>query len=134
KRLMPFHYWATRALPLYAEIAMQNPWMVAAYIRAIEGMRAQQERGETPAWLDNMTEFFYSPAGYTAVMNPLSALGMVSLFSDLARSQGADDETFAGALLRLAGDYGGVNLYPWFTSILNASGVMGDTTRGLDPT
>jgi hypothetical protein len=134
RMFIPFHFWASRAIPLYAEIAVRNPYLVSAYYRAVQGMDRQREAGETPGFMDNVIEFFASPAGFMTFTNPLSAIGMISLFSDAARSEGIDDETFLGGIMRMVGDYGGMNLYPWFSAALNMTGVYGTTNRGLDPT
>src|SRR5690606_38627407 len=124
----------TRAIPLYAEIALRNPYLISAYFRATNAMEREREMGNTPGFMDNVMQFWMSPAGYMSFTNPLSAIGLISMFSDSMKSQGADGESVLGMWTRLFGDYGGVNLYPWFSSAMNMTGWMGNTNRGLDPT
>lgn len=128
-RIMPFHYWATRNLPAYITVGLTNPALAAAYFRMMEGLDSE----ELPTAVRDKLKVFQTDLGYGLFFSPLAMMGVVGILEqDLGTPP--DGESAIGAMLRQLRDTTGMGLYPWFTSPLNLSGVMGDTTSGMDPT
>jgi len=88
RRVVFFHYWASRAAPLYIETAMRHPGLLNAYFNAVDSM-------EEDGMPDNMKWFIPlagSAFGYAAFVNPVGLFQTAATF----RQQDFDPENESG--------------------------------------
>lgn len=84
-RLWMFHYWATRASTTHARLALENPFIMAAYYRMFEGTkRAAEERGDlVPGWAKLFVPLQAGPYGMLGLVSPAAILSGLSVVLDL---------------------------------------------------
>jgi len=84
-RLWMFHYWATRASTTHARLAMENPFVMAAYYRAFEGTkRMAEEQGDVvPGWAKLFVPLQAGPYGMLGLVSPAALLSGLSVVLDL---------------------------------------------------
>ena len=84
-RLWMFHYWATRASSTHARLALENPFIMAAYYRAFEGTkRAAEEHGDVvPGWAKLFLPLQAGPFGMLGLVSPAALLSGLSVVLDL---------------------------------------------------
>lgn len=153
-RLFSFHYYNTRAVPLYAQEGMRHPGLAANYFRATEGLERQAEENDWPDYWKNYAKVMNSPLGWTMMWAPVALVATTMTFRD-ADQQGGNwfDEKIHNspiggmvnplmdAAFDYAGFYGNPNRTPdpavmrrdfnYATDVLNqlrAQGVLGEKT------
>ena len=84
-RIWMFHYWATRASSTHARLALENPYVMAAYYRAFEGTkRAAEEQGDlVPGWAKLFLPLQAGPFGMMGLVSPAAFLSGLSVVLDL---------------------------------------------------
>lgn len=84
-RLWMFHYWASRASATHARLALENPFVMAAYYRAFEGTkRAAEEHGDVvPGWAKLFLPLQAGPYGMLGLVSPAALLSGLSVVLDL---------------------------------------------------
>lgn len=124
-KVIPFHYWASRATRFYAEEAMRNPALIANYYRLQAGIQRMNDDPGLNARQKGFIRLFQGLSGFTLMMNPDALMGVVKA-TGLADNYTPDGQTeFGGIVQRLKSN--GIGLYPWFDSILNMIGSYGNT-------
>lgn len=126
-KVMPFHYYSSRATMLYADEMMQNPVLLTNFARLADelynkydhtGLNARQK-----GWLYVMT----GPAGFTLLANPDALFGFTKSLGMMGDSGGPkSDQTGLGGVLNYL-KAGGFGFYPVFDSLFNMAGTYGDT-------
>jgi hypothetical protein len=124
-KVIPFHYWASRALRFYAEEAVRHPVFLYKYAQLREGMDRMQEDPGLDGRSKGFINLLDSPQGFSLLMNPESLLGVVKMF-DMDSGVTPDGETRIGKLVRISKQHG-VGLFPWIDATLNYMGAYGDT-------
>ena len=127
-KVVPFHYWMSRATRFYAEEAARNPAYLSWYADASEGLDKADEDAGLSARQKGFIKILGGGAGFALMMNPDSMLGVMrSLTKDQELSNGFEnDDTWVGGVATWMKDHG-IGLYPWLDSILNYSGAYGQT-------
>jgi hypothetical protein len=124
-KVIPFHYWASRALRFYTEEAVRHPWYIMQYAKLREGMDSMYNDPGLSARSKGFMNLMDGPTGFTLMMNPESLLGVVKMFG-MDSGNTPTGETEIGKLVRI-GKQHGVGLFPWIDSMLNYMGAYGDT-------
>jgi hypothetical protein len=82
-----FHYWTSRAIPMFAEAALTNWWQLNLYLRAWDAAADEAEKNGYPRSLKGFTSFMNSREGFTAYINPLTLLTAVGAFAEMAEEE-----------------------------------------------
>lgn len=132
RRIIPFHMWATRAIPFYAEQALRHPGFAAAYYHTYQGTKAHAEAEGWPAPLRTFVQLWEGPGGMMGMFNPLATVGLMDFAFESNGGYTEENVSAVGSILNRAGEYG-FSLLPWWAGALNLTGYMGDSPLGLDP-
>jgi len=132
RRVIPFHMWMTRAIPFYIEQGLRNPALAATYFRAAQASQNQAEVEGWPDGLKGYLKMWTGPGGLALFFNPLSAAALLDTFVMDTGGYESEDATFLGTLLQDTGEKG-FGLLPIWGAVLNYTGLLGDSTIGLDP-
>ena len=124
-KIVPFHYWASRATRFYVEETLRHPFYLYKYAQMREGMDQAAEDPRLDARSKGFIKLMDGPYGFSLLMNPESLFGVAKLF-DMDSGITPDGETSIGKVIRVMKDHG-VGLYPWVDATLNYMGVYGDT-------
>lgn len=124
-RIVPFHYWASRATKFYFEEAIRHPFYLYKYAQLREGMDRMSEDPGLSARSKGFLKIMDGPYGFSLLMNPESLFGVAKMF-DLDHGTTPEGETFMGEMVRVAKQHG-VGLFPWIDATLNYMGAYGDT-------
>jgi hypothetical protein len=124
-KIIPFHYWYSRALRYYGEESLRNPQLMLNYMRANRGIEQAQEDPGLDARQKGFLKLMGSPLGFTLLMNPDSLFGVVKVFG-LSDSYTPEGETQVGGVISWL-KARGLGLYPWIDGMINLMGVYGDT-------
>ena len=133
RRVVPFHFWMTRAYPFYAEQALRHPGFAASYYRLYQATDEQAESENWPETLQTFKRLWSGPGGMMLLVNPIAALGGFDMAFEL--SGGYTDENLSGVGKVLTGitERTGMSLLPIWSGLLNYGGYLGDSPQGLDP-
>ena len=132
RRVIPFHMWASRSIPFYAEQALRHPGFAATYYHLYEGTKAQAEAEGWPAPLRTFVKLWEGPGGMMGMFNPLATVGLMDFAFESNGGYTEENVSAVGQLLNRVGEYG-FSLLPWWAAALNLTGYMGDSPLGLDP-
>lgn len=122
KRVVFFHYWMSRATPLYTQALLRNPGYLNGYINMINAMEKEAESGRYGVAVDGLLNIFGTMRGFNIFIRPDAMLQTV-----FSLGQGNDfdpeNETGLGTFLRK---------FPMFVNPIVASGanfigLAGDT-------
>ncbi len=78
-----FHYWMTRASVLHARLALDHPWLMAAYYRSWEGMENMEGKENLPAWAQHFIGLNVGPYGMLGLTSPAAMLAGFGAVMDL---------------------------------------------------
>jgi hypothetical protein len=70
RRVFMFHYWMSRATPLYTEALMKNPGVANAYFKMIQESKEQAESGKYGKAVKGMLNIMDSWFGYNLFIRP----------------------------------------------------------------
>lgn len=115
-----FHYWMTRASVQHARLALENPNLMATYMRAWGGMNRQDSEG-VPTWAKMYTGLMVGPYGMMGFISPAAVLTGLSVVLDV--NDVANDPSLANVLRSL----------PFHPLTQVAASIWLDE-RGADPT
>lgn len=132
RRVIPFHFWMSRAIPFYAEQALRHPGMALAYGQMVAATQEQADASGFPPALRNMLPAFTGASGMMKFFSPLAMLGVIDIGMESSGGYTDENVSAVGRVLRGAGQYG-FGLLPWVAGALNYAGLMGDSPIGLDP-
>lgn len=122
KRVLFFHYWMSRATPLYTESIARDPVFLYNFMKMQEAMRDDSDGSGA-----NFVKFFSTPMGYNILIRPDAFFAtFASMWDDSGFEP--DGESTLGKWLR----HSPVMVNPLVQSALNITGFMGDTF-GPDP-
>ncbi len=120
RRIVFFHYWASRAFPLYTSSLMKNVPLLNAYIRMTEHLADNaEEYGPAAA---GFAKLMSTPMGYNIFLRPDAMLQVYGSFWD-SGGYSPDGENRFGAFMRGLP----VMVNPLLGTVVNLSGSMGDT-------
>jgi hypothetical protein len=124
-KVVPFHYWASRATKYYVQSAIQHPIFLVNYARLREGIdRMNQDPGGS-AMSRGFVKMLGGPTGFTLLMNPDALFGVIKQLG-LDSSYTPNGETELGHIIRMGKSHG-IGLFPWVDAIFNYMGAYGDT-------
>jgi hypothetical protein len=123
RRVFMFHYWMSRATPLYTEALMKNPGVANAYFKMIQEGKEQAESGQYGSAVRGMMKVLDSWMGYNLFIRPDSF--MQTVFA-LGNDQKFTDEE-ASQLWKFM-DSVGLMPSPMVDAFLNMTGYQGDNT------
>jgi hypothetical protein len=123
--VIPFHYWASRALKFYTEETLRHPVWLYNYVKLQEGMDRMMQDPGTSARQKGFMRVMAGPTGFSLLMNPDSMVGFVKAIK-LDSNYEPDGQTSLGSLINKARQHG-VGLFPWVDATLNYLGAYGDT-------
>lgn len=132
RRGIPYHFWASRAIPFYAEQALRHPGYAAAYYHAYQATQSLAEEQGWPGPLRSMAKLAGGPAGLMLTVNPLAMIGLLDYSFESNGGYTDENVSAVGKVLNQTGEYG-FSLLPWWGAALNWAGLMGDSPVGLDP-
>jgi len=89
RRATMYHYWLSRAFPLYARTALRNPWLLGTYLRAWDAMQREAEQNGYPPNLRGFTRMMGDATGMYGLVNPVQVLVPFGMLVDQAK----DDES-----------------------------------------
>ncbi len=124
-KVIPFHYYMSRATRFYGEEVLRHPYLMLNYMRANDGIEDAQNDPGLSARQKGFLRLMQTPLGFTLLMNPDSWLGVNKIFS-FDNTYEPDGETTAGGAIRWLKERG-LGLYPWIDGMLNLAGMYGDT-------
>lgn len=122
KRIFMFHYWMSRAVPLYTEAIARNPVVLYNYGKLLEAMQDDSDLSGT-----NFVKFMSTPMGYNILIRPDAMLATLGVFMEDSGFE-PDGESFLGKMIRKSP----IMVNPLIQSVMNVGGFMGDTF-GPDP-
>lgn len=124
-RVMPFHYYSSRATLLYTEAMMKNPVLLVNFARMMERLDGKYENsglnGRQKGWIHVMS----GPAGFTLLANPDALFGFTKTMGLMGDNYKSDQTKLGGILSFLKS--GGFGLYPMIDSAFNMAGTYGNT-------
>jgi hypothetical protein len=117
KRIIFFHYWMSRALPLYTEALARDPLMLYNYGKLLQAMQDDSDLSGSKFF-----KWFSTPMGYNTLIRPDAFL---STFANFWEDAGytPDGENLLGKMLRRSP----VMVNPIIQSVVNMLGMQGDT-------
>lgn len=124
-KVVPFHYWYSRAVRYYGEEALRHPYLVLNYMRANQGIEEAQNDPGLDARQKGFIKLMGTPLGFTLLMNPDALFGVVKVFG-IDDTYAPDGQTKAGQVVSWLKNRG-LGLYPWIDGTLNLMGTYGDT-------
>ena len=124
-KVVPFHYWASRATRFYGENALRHPILIYDYARLTEGMEKMQEDPGLNARSKGFIRMMQGPVGFSLLMNPEALFGVVKTFQ-LDSNYTPDGETEIGKIIRM-GKERGIGMLPWIDAMFNYMGAYGET-------
>lgn len=89
RQVVFFHYWQSRALYLHTRTALENPYLLNAYLNAWSGMQQAAEDGNLPPSVRTFLQYMSGPGGWYALINPIGVL----VPFDMILQEGSGDET-----------------------------------------
>ena len=133
-KVVPFHYWFSRALRFYGEETIRHPFLLLNYMRLSDGIEDAQNDPGLSARQKGFLRLFGTPLGFTLLMNPDALFGVVRVFGmdTYEREQGGTTWSdppegytpIGGALDWLK--QRGFGIYPWLDGTLNLMGAYGN--------
>lgn len=126
RRFIPFHMWATRALPFYAEQGMRNPGLINAYYGLMQETQRQAEEQNWPDSLKTYQKFWEGPGGIMLMFNPIAAVGLMDLALFHQGGENPYDEKNAIQNALAFGEQFGLGLAPIWKATLDYAGLLGD--------
>lgn len=124
-KVVPFHYWYSRALRYYGEEAIRHPFLALNYMRATDGIDAAQNDPGLSARQKGFLRLMGTAMGFTLLMNPDALFGVTKVFN-LDTSYEPDGQTSLGGAVSWLKDRG-FGVYPWIDGTLNLMGLYGNT-------
>ena len=125
-RVIPFHYYASRATLLYTEAMMKNPFLLVNFSRMMQELHGNYEdaglNGRQKGWLFVMS----GPAGYTLLANPDALFGFTKTMGLMGGADYKSDQTKMGGILTYMKS-AGFGSYPIFDGLFNMIGTYGNT-------
>jgi hypothetical protein len=117
KRVIFFHYWMSRATPLYTEAIMRDPVYFYNYLNLLETMQDDDDLSGS-----DFVKWFQTPMGYNTLIRPDAFFQAFGAFYEDA-GYTPDGENKLGEMLRKSP----VMVNPIMQTIVNMSGMSGDT-------
>jgi hypothetical protein len=74
RRAFTFHYWQSRAYPMYARTAMRNPVLINMYYNLWDYVRDKAQEDNLPPFINDMLRFVSGPNGLYGMFNPIGFL------------------------------------------------------------
>lgn len=93
-----FHYWMTRASVQHARLALENPQLMATYVRTWQGMEKMKDRENLPSWARQYVSLMAGPYGMLGLVSPAAVLTGLAVVMD---ANGVLDDPSASSLLQL---------------------------------
>jgi hypothetical protein len=124
-KVIPFHYWASRALKFYGEETLRHPVWLYNYVKLQDGMNRMMEDPGTSARQKGFLRLMSGPTGFSLLMNPDSLVGVIKAVR-MDSTYEPDGQTSLGGLINRARQHG-VGLFPWIDATMNYLGAYGDT-------
>lgn len=127
RKVIQFHYWQTRSVPLYAQTFIQNPHLAAAYSRMMEKTQRVADDPNTPMAVRGFLKVMQGPGGWSIFMDP-GAFGPFYLsVRDAAQRETGNAGALEQALDKVPFMFG-----PWAEAALQVIGARGESN--MDPT
>ena len=117
KRVFFFHYWMSRATPLYTEAILRDPVYLYNYANLLEAMENNDDLSGT-----DFMKFMKSPMGYNILVRPDAFFQTLGSFMEDAGYE-PDGENTLGKMLRNSP----IMVNPIVNMLVNMSGMSGDT-------
>lgn len=124
-KVVPFHYWASRAMRFYVEETLRHPVFIYNYVRMTEGIDRMNQDPGLSARQKGFLRLMQGPTGFTLLMNPDALMGVVKSLK-IDNTYEPEGETTLGGLIRRGKEHG-VGLFPWIDGIMNYIGAYGDS-------
>jgi len=124
-KLVPFHYYMSRAIRYYGEEAIRHPYLILNYMRANDGIEDAQNDPGLSARQKGFLRLFGTPIGFSLLMNPDALFGVVKVFG-LQDNYDPDGQTEMGGAIDWLKQRG-LGLYPWIDGTINLMGLYGNT-------
>lgn len=126
RRFVPFHMWASRALPFYAEQGMRNPGFAHGYYSLVQQTKEQSEREGWPDTLRMYARFWEGPGGIMLFFSPMAAVGLMDLpLFGPERSEYDQPDNAVQEILQTGRTFG-FGLLPIWSWMLDSAGLLGD--------
>lgn len=122
RRVVFFHYWMSRATPLYTEALMRNPGVLNAYVKMLAEIKEQEESGKFGSAVNGFLKWMSTPFGFTIFIRPDAFLQTVFALDD-GSDFTPEGETWLGSLMR----HTPLMINPLIDSAANLLGFQGDT-------
>jgi hypothetical protein len=117
KRVFFFHYWMSRATPLYTEAILRDPVYLYNYLNLLEVMEDDDDLSGS-----DFVTWFKTPMGYNTLIRPDAFFQAFGSFMEDA-GYTPDGESWLGEALRKSP----VMVNPIMNMLVNMSGMAGDT-------
>ncbi len=117
KKVVFFHYWMSRATPLYTEAILRNPVYLYQFANMVEEVQNDDDLSGSKFY-----KLLVSPMGYNILANPLA---MIQTFASVIDDAGytPEGESLFGTIMRKSP----VMVAPPVQFVANMAGLMGDT-------
>ena len=117
KKVVFFHYWMSRATPLYTEAILRNPVYLYQFANMVEEVQNDDDLSGSKFY-----KMLTSPMGYNILANPLA---MIQTFASVIDDAGytPEGESLFGTIMRKSP----VMVAPPVQFVANMAGLMGDT-------
>jgi len=125
QKIIPFHYYTSRATRLYAEEMARNPEFLIAYFRAAESLNNIDQEGMSARQKGFLT-LFQGINGYTLLANPDAMLGVTKMMGLLDEPDSVDGRPEIARVLETMKKFG-YGFFPMIDGGLNMIGAYGDT-------
>ena len=145
-KVVPFHYWPSRALRFWGEESIQNPAIPLNYMRMTDGIEDAERNPGMSARQKGFLRVMGTSLGFSLLMNPDALFGfakVMNLDSAFNEPETAIDpltgevvakqdsftpqgETELGHAMRVLREKG-IGLYPWLDAAFNVMGTYGNT-------
>ena len=122
-RVIMFHYWASRATPLYTQALLTHAGFLNAFIRLQQELAEQAESGEYGQSVNGMLKFFGTPFGFNIFIRPEAMIQTVMSYGTQANDFAPEGEAGFVKWMRKSGLF----FNPLIQTGLNLAGYVGDT-------
>lgn len=122
RRVVFFHYWMSRATPLYVSSLARNPGLLNAYLNMMDDMRQQAASGRYGKAVEGLLFVMSTPLGWNIFIRPDAFFQTVLSFG-ASSDYAPESETGLGAFMRKTGLF----FNPIIDTMANLSGAQGDT-------
>lgn len=122
-RVILFHFWASRATPMYMKQMASHPGFVNAYIKLMEEGKEQAESGKYGKSVEGLFFLMGTPLGFNIFYRPDALFQTILSLGAQSSDFSPEGESGIAAWMRKSGMY----FNPLIDTFMNLAGYQGDT-------